>query len=216
MPRAEVTVSALSSEWPFPMCLSCVLPDRCTRDNGLCCYACWCALCAHAEVAEQNGIRGLLQKQWCLQCTSSSVPIFWLVFSPCCSCVWAPCIMTAYGPGSAAPSAARPARRRAADHRSTYLPLPQPQMRRSSSRIKRGTPPTRCLFHEVHAGAPPPVSCLRKSKVHGAFREMTVKVTGAPDTPVDFHAGHCTQARRVLLAPGRRRGEDKYQRVSGR
>ena len=100
MPRAEVTVSALSSDWPFPMCLSCVLPDRCTRDQGLCCYACWCALCAHAEVAEQNGIRGpLFQKQWCLQCSvllcANLLP--WVFCSPCCSCVWAPCIMTAYG-----------------------------------------------------------------------------------------------------------------------
>ena len=69
MPHAEVTVSALSSEWPFPMCLSCLLPDRCTRDQGLCCYACWCVYCAHAEVAEQNDIRGLLgQKEWYKQC----------------------------------------------------------------------------------------------------------------------------------------------------
>ena len=100
MPRAEVTVSALSSEWPFPMCLSCVLPDRCTRDQGLCCYACWCALCAHAEVAEQNGIRGLLfQKQWYLQCSVILCAnlLAWVFCSPCCSCIWAPCIMTAYG-----------------------------------------------------------------------------------------------------------------------
>ena len=100
MPRAEVTVSALSSEWPFPMCLSCVLPDRCTRDQGLCCYACWCAVCAHAEVAEQNGIRGLLfQKQWYLQCTVILCAnlLAWVFCSPCCSCIWAPCIMTAYG-----------------------------------------------------------------------------------------------------------------------
>ena len=85
MPHAEVTVSALSSEWPFPMCLSCVLPDRCTRDNGLCCYACWCALCAHAEVAEQNDIRGLLgQKEWYKQCCAVCCAV-WCVASAAAS-----------------------------------------------------------------------------------------------------------------------------------
>ena len=100
MPHAEVTVSALSSEWPFPMCLSCVLPDRCTRDNGLCCYACWCALCAHAEVAEQNDIRGLLgQKEWYKQCCAVCCAVWCagICCSQCFAWLWAPCIMTAYG-----------------------------------------------------------------------------------------------------------------------
>ena len=100
MPHAEVTVSALSSEWPFPMCCSCVLPDRCTLDQGLCCYACWCAVCAHAEVAEQNGIRGLCrQKEWYKQCTiitlASILPYYLCAFT--FPCIWAPCIMLAYG-----------------------------------------------------------------------------------------------------------------------
>ena len=100
MPHAEVTVSALSSEWPFPMCYSCVLPDRCTLDQGLCCYACCCTVCAHAEVADQNGIHGLLrQKEWYKQCTvilCASILPYYL-----CACtlpfIWAPCIMLAYG-----------------------------------------------------------------------------------------------------------------------
>ena len=100
MPHAEVTVSALSSEWPFPMCYSCVLPDRCTLDQGLCCYACCCTVCAHAEVADQNGVHGLLrQKEWYKQCTvilCASILPYYL-----CACtlpfIWAPCIMLAYG-----------------------------------------------------------------------------------------------------------------------
>ena len=100
MPHAEVTVSALSSEWPFPMCYSCVLPDRCTLDQGLCCYACCCTVCAHAEVAEENGVHGLLrQKEWYKQCTvilCASILPYYL-----CACtlpfIWAPCIMLAYG-----------------------------------------------------------------------------------------------------------------------
>ena len=100
MPHAEVTVSALSSEWPFPMCYSCVLPDRCTLDQGLCCYACCCTVCAHAEVADENGVRGLLrQKEWYKQCTvilCASILPYYL-----CACtlpfIWAPCIMLAYG-----------------------------------------------------------------------------------------------------------------------
>ena len=100
MPHAEVTVSSLSSEWPFPMCYSCVLPDRCTLDQGLCCYACCCTVCAHAEVADQNGIHGLLrQKEWYKQCTvilCASILPYYL-----CACtlpfIWAPCIMLAYG-----------------------------------------------------------------------------------------------------------------------
>ena len=100
MPHAEVTVSALSSEWPFPMCCSCVLPDRCTLDQGLCCYACWCSVCAHAEVADENGIHGLLrQKEWYKQCTAVCCAI-WCTTLWCSSCfawLWAPCIMTAYG-----------------------------------------------------------------------------------------------------------------------
>ena len=100
MPHAEVTVSSLSSEWPFPMCCSCVLPDRCTLDQGLCCYACWCSVCAHAEVADENGIHGLLrQKKWYKQCTAVCCAI-WCTTLWCSSCfawLWAPCIMTAYG-----------------------------------------------------------------------------------------------------------------------
>ena len=100
MPHAEVTVSALSSEWPFPMCCSCVLPDRCTRDQGLCCYACWCSVCAHAEVADQNGVHGLLrQKEWYKQCgiiTLAYLLAGWFCM-PCFAMLWAPCIMTAYG-----------------------------------------------------------------------------------------------------------------------
>ena len=100
MPHAEVTVSSLSSEWPFPMCCSCVLPDRCTLDQGLCCYACWCSVCAHAEVAEQNGIRGLCrQKEWYKQC-GIIVGVYLLAgwfCMPCFAMLWAPCIMTAYG-----------------------------------------------------------------------------------------------------------------------
>ena len=100
MPHAEVTVSALSSEWPFPMCCSCVLPDRCTLDQGLCCYACWCAVCAHAEVAEQNGIRGLCrQKEWYKQC-SIIVGVYLLAgafITPLISMIFVPWIMTAYG-----------------------------------------------------------------------------------------------------------------------
>ena len=100
MPHAEVTVSSLSSEWPFPMCCSCVLPDRCTLDQGLCCYACWCSVCAHAEVADENGIHGLLrQKEWYKQCTAVCCAI-WCTTLWCSSCfawLWAPCIMTAYG-----------------------------------------------------------------------------------------------------------------------
>ena len=100
MPHAEVTVSSLSSEWPFPMCCSCVLPDRCTLDQGLCCYACWCSVCAHAEVADQNGIRGLLrQKEWYKQCgiiTLAYLLAGWFCM-PCFAMLWAPCIMTAYG-----------------------------------------------------------------------------------------------------------------------
>ena len=100
MPHAEVTVSSLSSEWPFPMCYSCVLPDRCTLDQGLCCYACCCTVCAHAEVADENGIHGLLrQKEWYKQCTvilCASILPYYL-----CACtlpfIWAPCIMLAYG-----------------------------------------------------------------------------------------------------------------------
>ena len=100
MPHAEVTVSSLSSEWPFPMCYSCVLPDRCTLDQGLCCYACCCTVCAHAEVADQNGVHGLLrQKEWYKQCTvilCASILPYYL-----CACtlpfIWAPCIMLAYG-----------------------------------------------------------------------------------------------------------------------
>ena len=100
MPHAEVTVSSLSSEWPFPMCYSCVLPDRCTLDQGLCCYACCCTVCAHAEVAEENGVHGLLrQKEWYKQCTvilCASILPYYL-----CACtlpfIWAPCIMLAYG-----------------------------------------------------------------------------------------------------------------------
>ena len=100
MPHAEVTVSSLSSEWPFPMCYSCVLPDRCTLDHGLCCYACCCTVCAHAEVADQNGVHGLLrQKEWYKQCTvilCASILPYYL-----CACtlpfIWAPCIMLAYG-----------------------------------------------------------------------------------------------------------------------
>ena len=100
MPHAEVTVSALSSEWPFPMCYSCVLPNRCTLDQGLCCYACCCTVCAHAEVAEENGVHGLLrQKEWYKQCTvilCASILPYYL-----CACtlpfIWAPCIMLAYG-----------------------------------------------------------------------------------------------------------------------
>ena len=100
MPHAEVTVSALSSEWPFPMCYSCVLPDRCTLDQGLCCYACCCTVCAHAEVADQNGVHGLLrQEEWYKQCTvilCASILPYYL-----CACtlpfIWAPCIMLAYG-----------------------------------------------------------------------------------------------------------------------
>ena len=100
MPHAEVTVSSLSSEWPFPMCYSCVLPNRCTLDQGLCCYACCCTVCAHAEVADQNGVHGLLrQKEWYKQCTvilCASILPYYL-----CACtlpfIWAPCIMLAYG-----------------------------------------------------------------------------------------------------------------------
>ena len=100
MPHAEVTVSSLSSEWPFPMCCSCVLPDRCTLDQGLCCYACWCAVCAHAEVAEQNGIRGLCrQKEWYKQCTIivSAYLLAGYFIMPIISCLFVPCIMLAYG-----------------------------------------------------------------------------------------------------------------------
>ena len=100
MPHAEVTVSALSSEWPFPMCYSCVLPDRCTLDQGLCCYACWCSVCAHAEVAEQNGIRGLCrQKEWYKQCTIivSAYLLSGYFIMPLISWLFVPCIMLAYG-----------------------------------------------------------------------------------------------------------------------
>ena len=103
MPRAEVTVSALSSEWPFPMCYSCVLPDRCTLDQGLCCYACWCAVCAHAEVAEQNGIRGLCrQKEWYKQCgiiTGVYLLAGYFIMPICAipTMLVVPWIMTAYG-----------------------------------------------------------------------------------------------------------------------
>ena len=100
MPHAEVTVSALSSEWPFPMCYSCVLPDRCTLDQGLCCYACLCSVCAHAEVAEQNGIRGLCrQKEWYKQC-GIIVGVYLLAgafIMPIISWLFVPWIMTAYG-----------------------------------------------------------------------------------------------------------------------
>ena len=103
MPHAEVTVSALSSEWPFPMCCSCVLPDRCTLDQGLCCYACWCAVCAHAEVAEQNGIRGLCrQKEWYKQCgiiTGVYLLAGYFIMPICAipTMLVVPWIMTAYG-----------------------------------------------------------------------------------------------------------------------
>ena len=100
MPHAEVTVSALSSEWPFPMCCSCVLPDRCTLDQGLCCYACWCSVCAHAEVAEQNGIRGLCrQKEWYKQCgiITGVYLLAGYFITPLISMLFVPWIMTAYG-----------------------------------------------------------------------------------------------------------------------
>ncbi len=77
-----------------------MLPDRCTLDQGLCCYACCCTVCAHAEVADENGVHGLLrQKEWYKQCTvilCASILPYYL-----CACtlpfIWAPCIMLAYG-----------------------------------------------------------------------------------------------------------------------
>ena len=131
------------------------------------------------EVAEQNGIRGLLfQKQWCLQCTVILCAnlLAWVFCSPCCSCIWAPCIMTAYGTQV----------RRAVKRKhglpddeccgptcSTCPPLPTSASDacRSSSRIKRSAPPTRCSLHEVRRRAPPPsvVACVEIKKVHGAF-----------------------------------------------
>ena len=98
MPHAEVTVSALKSEWPFPMPFSCIMPNACSKDQGLCCYACWCAVCAHAEVAEQNGIRGLCrQKEWYKQCSIivAAYLISGAFIMPLISWLFVPCIMLA-------------------------------------------------------------------------------------------------------------------------
>ena len=99
VPHAQVTVSALKSDWPFPMCCACVLPDRCTQDQGLCCYAYWCSLCAHAEIAAQNDIGGLCgHNEWYGQCCAVWCAMYGAFFlcEQCCSCLWAPCIATAY------------------------------------------------------------------------------------------------------------------------
>ena len=80
-----------------------MLPDRCTLDQGLCCYACWCAVCAHAEVAEQNGIRGLCrQKEWYKQCgiiTGVYLLAGYFIMPICAipTMLVVPWIMTAYG-----------------------------------------------------------------------------------------------------------------------
>ena len=101
MPHAEVKVAALKSEWPFPMPCSCCMPNVCSKDQGLCCYACCCTVCAHAEIAEMNDIEGLFkQKEWWKQ--TAVVCSLW-----CCiytvgevalglGLCFAPCLCTAY------------------------------------------------------------------------------------------------------------------------
>ena len=68
--------------------------------------------------------------------------------------------------------------------------------------------------------------CLRANqKVHGAFTARATagvvagndreELSGAPDTPVDFHAGHCYKHVCVHCSPPAAGAEeDKYQRVS--
>ena len=58
MPHAEVSVRSLKSEWPFPIGCSILPTAYCWKDCGLCCYAVSCPLCAHAELAVQNDIKG--------------------------------------------------------------------------------------------------------------------------------------------------------------
>jgi len=62
-PVSVTVVSAQPREWPFGMCCSCL--TECSRDCGLCCYACWCPSCLGAEIAEKIGSKGCCNTETC-------------------------------------------------------------------------------------------------------------------------------------------------------
>ena len=86
MQHAEVSVRSLESEWPFPIGCSVLPTAYCWKDCGLCCYSVCCPLCVHAELAEENEIKGFFGVAPCCQQVLSVLCLELLTFC-CCSFV---------------------------------------------------------------------------------------------------------------------------------
>ena len=84
MQHAEVSVRSLESEWPFPIGCSVLPTAYCWKDCGLCCYAVSCPLCVHAELAEENEIKGFFGIAPCCQQVLSVLCLELLTFCCCC------------------------------------------------------------------------------------------------------------------------------------